>query len=208
MPGPRANPSRFLQFRLRTLFVLLTAVALWLGWQVRQAERQRRAVQAILDVGGIVEYDFESSAANGWRPAWVRRLIGNDLLHDVVSVQFDGARMMVELRRYDLPTKEQFALALSHLGDLPALERLELGIMLPLTDADLANVAALAELRELTIYAQQVTDAGLEHLASLRRLEQFHIDSASVTRAGIDRLQQALPACHVVCDDAPPTPLE
>jgi hypothetical protein len=198
MATARSNLSRFLQFRLRTLFVLLTALALWLGWQVRQAERQHRAVRAILDVGGVVEYDFQSQEANWWRPAWVRQLIGSDFLHDVVAVEFDGSRMLAEQHRYDLPTRDDLAGALAHLPDLPALERLDLGVMLPLTDGDLGRFAGLRRLKRLTIYAPQVTDQGLEHLASLSGLERLDVDYTSVTQDGIDRLRAALPKCEII----------
>jgi hypothetical protein len=186
-----------IQFRLRTLFVLLAVIAFWLGWQVRQAQRQHRAVAAIVAAGGVVEYDFPSGDANWWRPAWVRRLIGDDFLHDVVAVRFDGAQLMVEQRRYEHPTNEQLANALSGLADLPGLERLELGIMLPLQDGDLRHLAGLSGLRSLIIYSQQITDAGLEHLSVLARLEFLDVDYTSVSEDGVERLRRALPECYI-----------
>ena len=97
---------RFFQFRLRTLLLVLTAISLWLGWQVRQAERQRQAVTAIAAAGGEVEYGVESHG--GWlRPEWLRGLLGNDYLYDVVAVTFDGQSMILDQRRYDFPSGEQ-----------------------------------------------------------------------------------------------------
>jgi len=188
---------RFLQFRLRTLLLVFAIVALWLGWQVRQAERQRRAAGVVRAAGGIVEYDYESTTSGWFRPAWIRGLLGGDMLHDVVSVRFDGAAMMVDQRRYEHPTDEQFGAALAALEHLPALERLELGIMLPLKDSDLSRLAALPSLRRLTIYAPQVSDAGLEQLAELKQLETLEIDYTTATDEGIERLRQALPDCEI-----------
>jgi hypothetical protein len=197
MSGELARFARFFQFRLRTLFVLLGVIALWLGWQVRQAERQQRAVAAIVAAGGVVEYDFESAGTNWWRPAWIRRLMGDDFLHDVVAVRFDGARLMVEERRYDRPTDERFVAALARLADLPGLERLELGIMLPLQDEDLKHIADLSHLRALIIYALQITDTGLEQLSALRQLQFLNVDYTSVTEEGVERLRRALPECRI-----------
>jgi hypothetical protein len=204
----RTRLFRLLQFRLRTLLLLLAVLAIafaWLGWAVREAEldsrrtqRQRQAVEAILAVGGIVEYSDRAPASTSfWRPAWIRRCVSDESLHDVVAVRFDGAQMMVEQRRYDQPTSEKFAAALARLGDLPALEHLELGIMLPMTDDDLSRISRLTHLRRLIIYGQQITDAGLEHLASLTGLERLSMDYTSVTDEGIERLRRALPACGI-----------
>src|SRR5262245_44856035 len=188
---------RLLQFRLRTLLLVLTAVGLWLGWQVRQAERQRQAVAAIVDAGGEVEYDF-AAAHGGWcRPDWLRRLLGDDYLYDVVAVTFDGQNMMLDQRRYDFPSRGQLSAALAHLGDLPALERLDLARMLPIADGDLVHLAPLRQLKRLTLYGPQITDEGLAHLTGLTRLEQLDLSYMSATSDGVQRLPLALPGCQI-----------
>ncbi len=201
MTTRRTRLTRFLQFRLRTLLVLVTALsvlAAYVGWQVRRAERQRRAVEAILAAGGFVEYDFEASAEHDlWRGTWLRRWLGNDLLHDVTAVEFDAARMMIDSRRYDPPSEEQLAAAIARLTDLPALERLRLGMMLPVSDDDMRRLATLTRLKQLTLYAPLVTDEGLAHLAALTGLERLHVDYTSATQDGIDRLRAALPGCDI-----------
>ena len=54
---------RWLQFSLRSFFVLLTVGCLWLGWKVeRTSERtrqQREAVKAIEALTGRVQYDWQ-----------------------------------------------------------------------------------------------------------------------------------------------------
>src|SRR5687767_3006090 len=65
-------PRRWLRFSLRTLLVLLTVACVTLGLWVQRAERQRRAVAAIREMGGSVTYDFQEAQ---WRsltrtPAW------------------------------------------------------------------------------------------------------------------------------------------
>jgi hypothetical protein len=86
-----------LQFRLRTLLIGIGLVALWLGWSVNSASRQRRAVREILDRGGIVFYDYQLARGSIERlpdavsphPKWLRWLLGDDYFHDVVWAGFD-----------------------------------------------------------------------------------------------------------------------
>ena len=89
------------QFSLRSLVVLVVAVAVPLGWfgvKLREAERQRRAVAAVTRADGWVGYDYQSTeigrlevSAEPPFPAWLRALIGHDFLSDVTSVGFVGS---------------------------------------------------------------------------------------------------------------------
>ena len=90
----RSKRRRF-RFSLRTLLVVFLVLGLGLGWfayKMRQAERQRRAVEGIEEVGGRVWYDYELEAHQRGKapeppaPAWLRELIGDDLFADVSYV--------------------------------------------------------------------------------------------------------------------------
>ena len=71
---------RYLTFSLRTVFILLTGSAVWLGVVVNRAREQREAVKAIEALGGLVFYDWEFVSLSR------RRNIGDDLFHDVQLV--------------------------------------------------------------------------------------------------------------------------
>ncbi len=88
---------RHLTFSLRTSFVVLTALAVWLGVVVNRAREQREAVKAIEELGGIVTYDWQLRILVVGRPqvlgrpggpAWLRGIIGNDFFQTVESVTF------------------------------------------------------------------------------------------------------------------------
>lgn len=96
---------RYLSFSLRTLFVLTTAFAVWLGVVVNRAREQREAVKAIEALGGRVTYDWQPRLGETpsriaglyvlpptnekrFGPVWLRRLIGDDFFQDVEIVQF------------------------------------------------------------------------------------------------------------------------
>src|SRR5664279_5665968 len=55
-----ADPNRrWFRYSLRTLFVLVTVIAVALGIGVEGAQRQRRAVERIVEMGGTVYYDYQ-----------------------------------------------------------------------------------------------------------------------------------------------------
>ena len=66
-----------------------------------------------------------------------------------------------------------------------------------ITDAGLAHLAGLTELKTLSLDGTQITDAGLVHLKGLKGLEKLDLYSTKVTAAGVKKLQAALPKCKI-----------
>ena len=52
----------WLRFSLRTVLVVMTAIALWIGYQANRANQQRKAVEGILAMGGRITYWHEVDA--------------------------------------------------------------------------------------------------------------------------------------------------
>jgi hypothetical protein len=78
-----APKHRWLRFRLRTMFVLVTAVALWLGWELRIV-RQRRAAVAELrgdpsaQVFTVMDYEIPFDMNDDMPTVpWLRRFLGD-----------------------------------------------------------------------------------------------------------------------------------
>ena len=65
------------------------------------------------------------------------------------------------------------------------------------TDADLAHLSGLTELRALYLYDTQVTDAGLVHLAGLTKLRGLSLSDTRATDAGVAELRRKLPDLYV-----------
>jgi hypothetical protein len=150
------------QYGLLSLLVLTLAVALPFGrlaTEMKQAKRQRDAVEGIRKLGQVVLHDYEadlpfpSSFPEPPGPDWLRDLLGDDFLANVTEVdgEVDDAGLV--------PLKE-----------FTQLETLVLRFS-ELTDAGMEHLKGLTELRTLNLSDTKVTDVGLKYLRGLTRLE-------------------------------------
>jgi len=92
---------------------------------------------------------------------------------------------------------------LAHLSSLSQLRLLSLhGVRM--TDAGVPPLTELSNLEVLTLSQTQVTDAGLLPLTKLPKLNDVDLTGTNVTQAGADKLKRALPNCRVRFQVAPP----
>ena len=171
---------RRVRLSIRALMVIVLVVGAGLGWFIRRAALQRDAVKAIMAAGGNVRYDFQQHVRPGRPggtapgPKWLVALIGVDFFADVTSVSIPGP---------------QSDAILAHVGRLRRLQRLDAPAT-RVTDAGLAQLSALSELRRLSCSGTlALTDAGLAHLSGLARLESLSIEGPTrIEGAGLARL--------------------
>jgi hypothetical protein len=64
---------RWMRFSLRTMFVLVTILGVWIGWQASAARQQKHVVTAILNAGGSVNYDYQLKPWSAF-PSWTGTL--------------------------------------------------------------------------------------------------------------------------------------
>ncbi len=177
------------QYSLLSLLVLAVAVALpfaWLATEMKAAKKQREAIQVIENEGGSVVYDYPGGfrGAGGVppQPAWLRKLLGDDV---VVSVTSAG---LGPFRTTDFEIEQ-----LKPLTELQSLDAFETRV----TDAGLPYLERLTKLQELNLGGTKVTDAGLQHLKGLTKLNFLNLWHTNVTDYGVEKLQQALPNCEI-----------
>jgi len=159
--------------------IVLLGVGLgWFAWKLREAERQRKAVEAIREAGGHVWYDYEVDESGGGHilgqeppaPEWLRELFGEDLLSVVVHVDLNGKQIGDE--------------TLDHLKGLTKLEWLNL-CNTQVTDDGLWHLRGLTKLNTLSLSSRQITDVGLEHLRGLTKLKQLSLGGTQLTDGGL-----------------------
>src|SRR5438552_955369 len=85
-------PRIRLSLSLRMLLLLVLVAALWLGWRVDKARRQRHAIAQVEKYNGYVRFDYEYaddkeiSGAQPKVPKWLRRNLGDDYFREVSRV--------------------------------------------------------------------------------------------------------------------------
>lgn len=204
---------RWLQFSLGSLLLLITVLAVWLGWQVNRVRREREAIALVERLGGEVYFDYQveenvplghfvtSPARKPPAPDWLRWLVGEDYFRRVASVELRDTKVTDEdlhvvagLRRLWLLDLSNTSITNAGLAHLKGLRELR-GLTLINTDVDsagLAHLRNLDQLRALSLWKTKVDDAGLGHLRGLVRLRTLILDETRVTDAGLPQLKHLI----------------
>lgn len=171
MSEPTAATPRRKRFTvsLRVLMVLILVFACGLGWKVRRANAQRRAVAQLKKSRHDVFYDYEYSHGQFFNngspraPAWLQRALGDEYFQHVTRVDMSLSRPLTEVD-------------VAALQRCDRLESITVYGYRHLTDAELAFVGNLTSLRELSVHDAPITDAGLTYLKRLTHLRTLDFD--------------------------------
>jgi hypothetical protein len=161
---------RGIQFRLRSLFLVVAIICAplaWLSWIMQMKRTEREAVAALERLGGEVLYDWQVGedllplkAPTPRGPAWLRTVFGDDILTRPLVVS--------------LPSEWVFANSASDGA---------------IGDNDLGLLEDLPRLRALTVYSSNVTDDGLKVLARLTGIQRLSLLTPRITVATLAELQ-------------------
>src|SRR6478735_8985280 len=102
-----------LRLSLRVLMFFIVGFAVFLGWQVNVAHKQRDAVEAIKAYGGDVVYEPRFGPLEHV-PVWIRRSVGAELFEEVTGVNLS----FVPSPTVKLDTPD----VVSHLAELPSVK--------------------------------------------------------------------------------------
>jgi hypothetical protein len=173
---------RRFQFGIRTLLVLMIAVAVpfsWVAVRIEKAKREKEITRNLQNKRNCTLVFYEELGP----PAWLENILGDCFfkeLHSVCTVAY-------EFSDEDLKQCCQ----LDDWVDFCSFVRCSI------TDAGLENIAKLTRLKHLDLTDTPITDAGLKHLERLHRLEMLSLVGTNVTEAGVQQLQAKLPHCKI-----------
>jgi hypothetical protein len=175
---PRKTKYWF-RFSLKTVLVLMTAIAAWLGFYWKPLQERRAAVAVIERLDGALEVKY-------YGPKWLRKIVGDErYFWDPVGVEFKRPLSVTELE--------------SVLPSLMSFERLHL-LTLPgttITDETLPMISPFAsKLTYLNLHGSPITDASIVHLKQFRPLIIVCFSQTKLTSTGLAQLHYALPGMH------------
>jgi len=163
------------QFTIRSLLLLVVAVAIpcsWIGDRMRQAKRQLQGIALVERIGGAAYVRFGPSELQ----ERLQSVLPAVFFDDVDIVKFDSKHNSLS----DADLSEVVRL-------LPRIEVLKLDTT-AVTDAGLRSLGGLKDLVVLTLNNTKITDAGLEVLRNTKNVRALELDGTSVTDAGIEGL--------------------
>jgi hypothetical protein len=179
---------------LRTWFVAMTALCLWLGWWSQSAMRQKRAVEQLRAMQVVYHYEIAKGTPNSLSQR-IERLLGVDFVRNVEYVRQE--RTLTHAGRTEF---------LHVLGDLPRLRVVWLFARPCATDDDLRILADYKQLTSLNLVADDVSDFGITHLSTLSelvtlRLVRPHISADGIKGIGEMANLKRLALCEVQLND-------
>lgn len=151
--------------------VLVTA---WLVTRVYTADRQRRAIAAIKQLGGDVAYDWQDRGTAPWAPPWLRATFGEDFFSTVGAVILSGSKAN--------------DLDISHLARLTGMYLLALD-RTSVSDSDLHHLRSLINMKVLCLQETNVSDVGLQYIRSMSKLERLNLSNTKVGDDGLANLE-------------------
>jgi Leucine-rich repeat (LRR) protein len=161
----KPRKRRFLSFSLRTLLIVTLVIGCLLGWQVNKVNRQRKAIQTILALGGHIYFENDSVLRTETIPPsrmqkWLEKFLPNDYIYNVYGVVINEGQDVGNA---------------SFIADIPHLKSLYLDRT---NVSDLSALSGLTDLKKLTLWATKVKD--LTPLASLKNLEYLNLEMTPV----------------------------
>lgn len=178
------SKRRWLRLSLRSFFVLITVVSMFLGWKSNAAVQQREAVESIRKSGGGFTYDYQHGTANLAElpgPPWLRNWIGIDFFIDVIEVDcrdtsfddIDAVGKLRQLQRLNLNNTQVKDLSpLANLTKLGIFECRETAV------SDVKGLRWCRQLRFVQLNNTGVSD--LTPLAKASRLEELYLQNTLV----------------------------
>ena len=175
-PQPLSPPSRprrrFWTMSLRGLMILVLIIGGLLGWRVRRASIQQRAVAIVKAAGGEVTYDFQARPGRPFQPGasppgprWLREFLGDEYFQEVAWVSFQNSQFS--------PARVGPAVV-EAIADFDRLEQLDI-IYVPLDDAAILPLTRISSLQELTLLDVQATGASLVAIRQMPSLKSLSL---------------------------------
>jgi hypothetical protein len=164
------------RFSLRTLFIVVTIVAVGLGWVLYEAKRQQQVIAELEKLDASIYYASE-------KPPWLPGRFDIGCLRRIEGIDFGyGTRTSDLSLLKGMQNLQSLQISHCHVGDLSELAGLRELTYLDLFDTQVSDISPLNGLHKLTtlcLCRTQVAD--VSSLADLRQLEILDLSETQVS---------------------------
>jgi hypothetical protein len=175
---------RWLQYSLRTLLVATTLLAIACSWLAVKLLQARRQREAVVALEKLGGHVIYHWQLDA-QGQWLRnpQRPGRTWLRGLL-----GDDLFQSVHTVELDDTQITDAGLALLERLSQLRNVHLGGT-PITDVGLEHLKNISQLQYLFLAGTPVTDAGLEHLKGLSELQELWISDTRVTSAGLEHLK-------------------
>jgi len=190
--------QRSLKFSLRSLFVVITLIALWFGYRAYAIGRIERAAKAIErdSIGLLVRKVNDPNDLHTFRSFPTIMLLGHqthDRIRGVWIRECDRETYHPNSPPYDDDTVIPLV---KHMQSLPDMTELSLQGS-PITSASIEHIAKLSGLISLDVKDTRIDDSSVPYILKLPGLTCLAISGSKISPDGRDCLQEGLPNCKI-----------
>ncbi|MFN3150707.1 leucine-rich repeat domain-containing protein [Bremerella sp.] len=179
---------RWLSFGLRSFFVVLTLLCIFLGWigtAWMESRREAAAVEKIMAAGGAIGYDYEAPAyymlgdpenEPAGHPV-IRSLFGEHIFSRVEAIEFG----------FGLPAQPNDVA--QELGNLQSLREISFRGNNTLENSIVETLRDLPQLRSLAFFQRSISPEQMKILAQSNSIEELHLCDQNASDEHLKQLQ-------------------
>lgn len=198
---------RCLQFRVRTLLILMVGCALMLSYWFHDVQPYREQAIALANLKGLAREIRTAPAEGSDFQHWlVSTVVGDGSFIRIVSVSLPRQKLtsgiwndLVAMRYLEELGIDSCDLSQTGLQSIARLKHLKAASVryTSIGDSDLTAFREMPNLTALHLTGTRITDQGLEQLQQLVLLRDLYVRWTAVTEQGAARLRRTLPDCRV-----------
>ena len=182
-----------MRYKLRTLLLLTTLLAILCGSVVNRADQQRRTVELVQRLGGMLYFDYQYTGSDvsvtktKQAISYSSNRIGTEPISVMASQGTMGVGGTIADSRVKKSSWPRWLRRLFRAESFRAVSFVSITAT-DLSEADLMAIGRLKSLKALHLARTNVTDEGLKHLRGLTRLKVLDLGDTAITNDGLRHL--------------------
>jgi hypothetical protein len=219
MEASPTKTRRWFSFSLRTLFVVMTVVCIWVGFKVNRARNVKNAIAEVERLGGKIVYlhcmdrpTIPPPEPPG--PKWLRNLIGDEFFVEVLQIELhtdqandETIALIAKLPRMDSLVVTSNSITdkgMAHLAQATSLLAWDIKSD-HITPSCLSYLHGLPKLITVVLRSAKADDSWMPACAALSQLKYLALQGTAVTDSGLVAIENSKNLEAIVLEGTPVT---